>query len=98
MTGTPAQRLVEKAMEVLLVALVGMVILLAAITAVTLLGRGAGRLYAAVMGRRHRRRGAKSGADIWTDVIEGRRDLDTLRARPDVDQSWTSWQRRDRWP
>jgi hypothetical protein len=70
-----------------------MKVLLAAIAAGTLLGRGAGRLYTAVMGRRPRRRGAASGADIWTDVIDARRDSDALRARPDVDQSWTAFQR-----
>ncbi len=85
-------------MEVLLVSLVGFLVPLAAIAAVTLLGRGAGRLYTAVMGRRPRRRGARSGADIWTDVIDARRDSDALSARPDIDHSWTSWQRRQRRP
>jgi hypothetical protein len=85
-------------MEVLLLVLVVLGLPLLALAALTLLGHGAGRLYTAVMGRRQGRRGAKSGADIWTDVIEARRDVQALRARPDIDQSWTAWQRRDRRP
>jgi hypothetical protein len=85
-------------MEIPLLVLAVVVLPLIAIAAVTLLGSGAGRLYAAVMGRRQRRRRAKSGADIWTDAIDARRDIDALRARPDIDQSWTSWQRRDQRP
>jgi hypothetical protein len=87
-------------MEVLLLVLVVIGLPLLALAALTLLGHGAGRLYAAVMGRRRRRRGAKSksGADIWTDVIDARRDVEALRVRPDADQSWTAWQRRDRRP
>jgi hypothetical protein len=85
-------------MEVLLLVLVVLGLPLLALAALTLLGHGAGRLYTAVMGRRQRRRGAKSGADIWTDVIDARRDVEALRDRPDIDQSWTAWQRRDRRP
>ena len=70
-----------------------------ALAVLTLIGNGAGRLYAAVMGRRpRRRRGPGSGADIWDDVIDARRDAEALQARPDIDQSWTAWQRRDRRP
>jgi hypothetical protein len=88
----------EKAMEVLLLVLVVLGLPLLALAVLTLLGHGAGRLYAAVMGHRRRGRGARSGADSWTDVIDARRDAEALRARPDVDQSWTAWQRRDRRP
>jgi hypothetical protein len=73
-----------------------LVVPLLAVAAVTLLGGAAGRLYAAVMGPRRRRREGRSAADIWTDVVEARRDA--LRARPDIDQSWTAWGRRDRKP
>jgi hypothetical protein len=88
-------------MEVLLLVLVVLGLPLLALAALTLLGHGAGRLYAAVLGRRRRRaggRGGRSGADIWSDVIDARRDAQALRDRPDVDQSWTAWQRRDRRP
>jgi hypothetical protein len=85
-------------MEVLLLVLVVLGLPLLLLAALTLLGHGAGRLYTAVMGRRQRRRGAGSGADIWTGVIDARRDVEALRARPDIDQSWTAWQRRDRRP
>jgi hypothetical protein len=84
-------------MEVLLLLLAVVVVPLAAAATVTLLGRAAGRLYAAVMGPRRPREG-KSAADIWADVVEARRDGDGLRARPEIDQSWTAWQRRDRQP
>jgi hypothetical protein len=86
-------------MEVLLLVLVVLGLPLLALAVLTLLGHGAGRLYAAVMGRRRRRRrGARSGADTWTDVIDARRDVKALQDRPDIDQSWTAWQRRDRRP
>jgi hypothetical protein len=89
----------EKAMEVLLLALVVIGIPVLALAVLTLLGNGAGCLYAAVMGRRpRRRRGPRSGADIWDDVIDARRDVEALQARPDIDLSWTAWQRRDRRP
>jgi hypothetical protein len=83
-------------MEVLLLVLVVLGLPLLVLAALTLLGHGAGRLYTAVMGRRQRRRAARSGADIWTDVIDARRDVEALRGRPDIDQSWTAWHRRDR--
>ena len=83
-------------MEILLLVLFVVGLPLLAMAALTLLGHGAGRLYAAVMGRRRRRREGRSGADIWTDVTEARRDVEALRARPDIDQSWTAWRRRDR--
>ena len=88
-------------MEVLLFVLVVLGLPLLVLAALTLLGHGAGRLYTAVIGRRQRRRGGRgvrSGADIWTDVIDARRDVKALRDRPDVDHSWTAWQRRDRRP
>jgi hypothetical protein len=85
-------------MDGLLLILVVLGLPLLALAALTLLGHGAGRLYAAVLGRRRRRREGKSGADIWTDVIDARRDVQALRDRPDIDQSWTAWQRRDRRP
>ena len=88
-------------MEVLLFVLVVLGLPLLMLAALTLLGHGAGRLYTAVIGRRQRRRGGRgvrSGADIWTDVIDARRDVKALRDRPDVDHSWTAWQRRDRRP
>jgi hypothetical protein len=84
-------------MEVLLFFLAVVVVPLRAVATVTLLGRAAGRRYAAVVGPRRRREG-KSAADVWADVVEARRDSDALRARPDIDQSWTAWQRRDRQP
>jgi hypothetical protein len=86
-------------MEVLLLVLVVLGLPVLVLAALTLLGHGAGRLYTAVMGRRKRRRGeGRSGADIWTDVTDARRDAQALRDRPDIDQSWTAWQRRDRRP
>ena len=85
-------------MEVLLLVLVVLALPLLVLAVLTLLGHGAGRLYTAVMGRRRRRRGGRSGADIWTDVIDARRDVKALQDRPDIDQSWTAWQRRDRRP
>jgi hypothetical protein len=83
-------------MEVLLILLVAIGLPALVLAVLTLLGHGAGRLHAAVMGRRRRRRGGRSGADIWADVVDARRDAQTLSARPDVDQSWTAWRRRDR--
>jgi hypothetical protein len=77
-------------MEVLLLVLVVLGLPLLALVALTLLGHGAGRLYTATLGRRRRRRGGKSGADIWTDVIDARRDVKALQDRPDIDQSWTA--------
>jgi hypothetical protein len=88
-------------MEVLLLVLVVLGLPLLVLAVLTLLGHGAGRLYTAVMGRRkrrQRRRGARSGADVWTDVMDARRDAQALRDRPDIDQSWTAWQRRGRRP
>jgi hypothetical protein len=88
-------------MEGLLLILVVLGLPLLVLAVLTLLGHGAGRLYAAVLGRRRRRRGGRggrSGADIWTDVIDARRDVQAVRDRPDIDQSWTAWQRRDRRP
>jgi hypothetical protein len=85
-------------MEVLLLVLVVLGLPLLALAVLTLLGQVAGRLWTAVVGRRTRRRRGRSGADIWTDVVDARRDAQALRDRPDIDQSWTAWQRRDRRP
>jgi hypothetical protein len=98
MASVPPRELWGRAMEVLLLVLVVLGLPLLALAVLTLLGHGAGRLYTAVMGRRRRRRRGRSRADIWTDVIDARRDVKALQDRPDIDQSWTAWQRRDRRP
>ena len=81
-------------MEVVLLVLVVVGRPLLVLAALTLFGYGGGRLDKAVMGRRQ---GVEEqDPEPISGLRSSTRDARALRDRPDIDQSWTAWQRRDR--
>jgi hypothetical protein len=83
-------------MKLVLVLVVGIVVLFALLALAELLRAAANRLLGGILRRPGRRGRGRSSPDVWVDAREARRDTEVLQSRPDLDTSWTSWERRGR--